>query len=1099
MGTVGSIIIVFAALALVAYMGLYVLTITPTFHYLKDRERLIEAKNKFNRLCQPYRLFSDDELNNWLTVNNELYKRYTQDSIGLFLHFRKRLLKRSDLYSFITHLPEIRKLQSENNLRFAILNSKNQNQSGYEDHQIIDSTNRLITQAKNDFDKFLSPNHYLTYSEETFLVNTYSCIPELIEACRQEGLEQLLLPTEIINSVLEQLKELNPLNTSPDAFQKETNSKSGEIGRVQSLGTLKRIRGISILHSSKADVAPIRKSITFEKKEHFRHSHNEAFKKTQYELYNERLKALFSGHLDNQQFDAIFTLEDNTLVVSGAGSGKTTTIVAKAHYLVDILNIPPEKILAITYTRKAADEMRTRMGIDGLECKTFHKHAKDTIGKTTGIAPSIADETSLREVFINLFEHDRLFQRNCIYYDVYSRSLMKFDHEYKTAQEAQLDKDRYKLISPYKDMNGNTKFLKSREEQLLFGYFTELGLDFLYEAPYPNPTADEEHRQYQPDFTIFYDDNVLYWEHFGIDRHGHVPIWFGDGMPGGWEKANEDYNASIAWKRNIHQHYQTQLAYSTSAQFLDGTWKDSVRCMLEKFHVPTKRMTNEDLTKKMNRNGARLRDDLVKLAEGFITLMKANEKTVDGILNAIDIFDPHRNRNYFVLKNIINPIYNNYQAKLQAAKQMDFTDCLLQAAEICRRQKPYDYEYILVDEFQDMSIDKHKFLQSLRNPHTKLFCVGDDWQSIYRFSGSDLTLFSEFDKYCGYTAECTIQATHRFANPILQISSDFVMKNPNQKRKQIIPDRDRSTELQLIHYSSPEIQRNKIANIIRLIPTDSSIYLLGRYNYDLGNVFPESQNHEYDHSTELEIEGHRVKFMSVHSAKGLEADHVFLINCSGGAYGFPSQIADDPILDYVMSKAESYPDAEERRVFYVAITRARKKTYVLYDINNPSIFIEEYFPQTSPIERCPRCIKGRKEIRYSGLLFQEPGVYIRCCCDNPGCKYTEEVQITNDSLSIYGFEDYCIIKKGCTHEEIKQAYCADRKSGRTERRYYVVPCSNDIRGEVRFLLHPKYKDTPINRFVSHNAGHLQVYYYANSQHSFAFLSAENQTNSTNWY
>lgn len=144
------------------------------------------------------------------------------------------------------------------------------------------------------------------------------------------------------------------------------------------------------------------------------------------------------------------------------------------------------------------------------------------------------------------------------------------------------------------------------------------------------------------------------------------------------------------------------------------------------------------------------------------------------------------------------------------------------------------------------------------------------------------------------------------------------------------------------------------------IPTNQSILLLGRYNYDAVSVGYKGKIDMTDKRMMVRVGIREIPFLSVHSAKGLEADNVILVNCNQGAYGFPSLIEDDPILDFVLSKSEAYPFAEERRLFYVAMTMARMKMYVLYDQKRPSPFIGEFLLR---IERgsylCPRCLEGK--------------------------------------------------------------------------------------------------------------------------------------------
>ena len=86
----------------------------------------------------------------------------------------------------------------------------------------------------------------------------------------------------------------------------------------------------------------------------------------------------------------------------------------------------------------------------------------------------------------------------------------------------------------------------------------------------------------------------------------------------------------------------------------------------------------------------------------------------------------------------------------------------------------------------------------------------------------------------------------------------------------------------------------------------------------------------------------KIEFLTVHKSKGLEADYTIILQCNKDTYGFPSLVSDDPVLNYVLTQSDQFPYGEERRLFYVAITRAKVKTYVLYDRNSPSVFVDEF-------------------------------------------------------------------------------------------------------------------------------------------------------------
>lgn len=742
-----------------------------------------------------------------------------------------------------------------------------------------------------------------------------------------------------------------------------------------------------------------------------RNEHNKQFVLSELEtnkLYFDHVLGTYP--LDPQQRDSIVKLEDNCLVIASAGSGKTSTIVGKAKYLVEKRNIEPSKILLITYTRKAANELQERMKIDGMKCCTFHALAYEIIAQVTGQAPSICDADVPLVIFHKLIETNDNFLHAINNYLINQQSLMRLEHDYIDAFSYFEDRKKYGIQALFPDVDGKIIFTRSEEEKRLVSILTRLGVPFRYENAYQIKTATPERRQYRPDFTIYYQDargqwRWLYLEHFAVDTTGNVPRWFGEGTKGGWRYANQKYKEGIQWKRETHRKYGTILIETTSADFRDGSVETKLRQQLQRCGIHIKERTDEELYKLMVERNRKLEKSVYTLIVSFITLMKANEKTIEGLMETLEPIpnDPMANINSFgfrnrsILTNIIKPFFDEYQKTLEKNFEIDFTDAIIQATDLCRKGLWKNYEYILVDEFQDISVDRYKLLQALRNetPKTKLYCVGDDWQSIFRFAGSDMSLFYEFEKYFGYTEQCKIETTYRFHQPLIDKSSAFVMRNKEQKKKTIkTPSNDtKNTYLNFVSCNGDNEDgvKNEVEKIVKTIPNDQSILLLGRYNYDAVSVGFNGKIDMKDNRIMVKICGRELPFLSVHSAKGLEADHVLLVNCNQGAYGFPSLIEDDPILDFVLSKSETYPFAEERRLFYVAMTRAKRKMYVLYDKKKPSPFISEFLLKVEVGSYlCPRCLEGKMVAIKDGETTNGEKYRSFVCSNNEGgCDFFE--------------------------------------------------------------------------------------------------------------
>ena len=332
---------------------------------------------------------------------------------------------------------------------------------------------------------------------------------------------------------------------------------------------------------------------------------------------------------------------------------------------------------------------------------------------------------------------------------------------------------------------------------------------------------------------------------------------------------------------------------------------------------------------------------------------------------------------------------------LHEKNQIDYTDLILKATDVCNSGLyKKEYDMILVDEFQDISVDRFELLQSLRNKKnlTKLYCVGDDWQSIFRFSGSDISLFNGFEEHFGFSEKCAIETTYRFGNPTIGISSQFIMENSAQVPKEIKPVNESvRTEIKTVAYHTDDTgdsQYMVLEKIVSKIPAEQSIMLIGRYHSDAEFIPNELvMRNEKRNIVSVHISKRDIPYNTIHSAKGLEADNVIVVSCSQDGNGFPSRVSDDPILGYVLSAPETFPYAEERRLFYVAITRARKQTYVMYNEQSPSCFITELAKKQGMFE-CPWCHNGNLKVVKEGKNGIKHWRLYGCTNYTAGCQYT---------------------------------------------------------------------------------------------------------------
>lgn len=372
--------------------------------------------------------------------------------------------------------------------------------------------------------------------------------------------------------------------------------------------------------------------------------------------------------LDEQQRRSIVSEEDNCLVVSSAGSGKTSSIVGKVKYLIEIKKVDPTRILLISYTNKAAAELTERMGIEGLRGYTFHKLALDLIGQCTRQKPSICDNTDA--LFVKIYRDllaDSRFRKHAVEYFVDYQANEADWEKRKNERRQQLSEQkdvRLKALLP--DMDGKQIYVRSEQEQKICFVLSSLGVQFRYEEPYEHPVADAMHSQYKPDFSIHFERDGkpqrLYLEHFGVDEHGLVPAWFAKDRNISYEEANQKYNDGIAWKRAVHEKFGTKLIMTSSADFYRSDIRETLKRLLLDAGVPLQERTDVELYSMVLPEGSKQEKAFIRLIATFVTLLKSSCRSLKDVLKQTDEADDRRSE--FVVKNIFRPAYERYAEAL---------------------------------------------------------------------------------------------------------------------------------------------------------------------------------------------------------------------------------------------------------------------------------------------------------------------------------------------------------------------------------------------------------------------------------------------------
>jgi DNA helicase-4 len=697
--------------------------------------------------------------------------------------------------------------------------------------------------------------------------------------------------------------------------------------------------------------------------------------------------------LTDEQARAVVCFDNRIQVLAAAGSGKTSVMVARAAYAVSRAFVPADRILLLAFNKAAATELQERVEarfaaahIDssGVRASTFHSFALDVIGRATGEKPRLArwldqggDLKMVERIVDELRDGSETFRYQ---WDLY-RLLFARAPTNLTEQEP----DRY-------DSDTNRTFggdvVKSHGERFIADFLYLNGVKYAYEQPYKHNVADSSHSQYRPDF--YYPDIDVWHEHWALDRDGKPPADF------------VGYAEGMKWKRGIHAQYKTTLIETTWADVVFGDGLDRLAAELTRRGLTLD--WNPDREPRDQWVKAMKHEDLARLVRTFMTHVKSNSWTKEHLEQRLEGDLRHlagyRTRLFL---DIYWLVHAAWERRLAAEGVVDFEDMLVKAANRLEAGRAdMGYELVLVDEFQDASRARARLVRGLLNrPGRYLLAVGDDWQSINRFAGADLSIMTEFETWFGPGHQLALTTTFRCPQTVCDVARIFVSKNPQQLNKPMRSSQTRPGAVQILRSDSPTKTLAAYLNELSAAVADGSVptgpegkvsvNVLGRYRFDRESL-PGHVPQNLD-----------ITFRTVHSSKGLEADYIVLPNLSTGTYGFPSSIADDPVLHLAMPVPETFPHAEERRLFYVALTRARREVALIAPPHGMSPFVVELLEllenpedpedpnvivvgaKKAPALVCSRCGKGRMVPRRGSR-----GLFLGCSTF-PACRNTRSL------------------------------------------------------------------------------------------------------------
>lgn len=668
--------------------------------------------------------------------------------------------------------------------------------------------------------------------------------------------------------------------------------------------------------------------------------------------------------LDEEQRRVVLNEEDYCLVIAGAGAGKTTTLAAKVKYLVEKKNVLPSEILVVSFTNKAVNELKEKIQ------KQLHIPANITTFHAIGYS-IIKKEQEIKNIFNSenlYFVINEYFKKEILHDEETMKKLLLFfeeyfqiekNHEFETLKsdpkfiEEQLhERNRRKITL-------NEEKVRSFEEAQIANFLYRNGIRYIYEPEYPY-CLPKSKKIYTPDFLLIQGNRKVYLEHFGIHEDGTSNRYTSEELA--------TYQKSIRDKIFLHKQHQTEMIY-TFSQYKDGkSLLSHLKKLLIRNGFTFYPISNTELLRKLtnNENNSYMRRMVYLLAD-FLRNFKVNGYSYNDFERMSRETNNVRTKLFL---EIARQSYLYYENFLQTNQMVDFESMINTSYSVLKTMKKngkrLSFKYIIVDEYQDISRQRFDLTKALADvSNAKIMAVGDDWQTIYSFSGSDITLFTQFLSIMGYGDELLITNTYRNSQEVIDIAGNFIQKNQTQIHKKLISPKHIENPIIILPYDNTRKDyKNKqnngalfefskiLVKTIELIERfnkkegkkDLDILLLGRFNFDSRRIV----NNEYfyfDSKTGKVVcklyPKYKITFMTAHSSKGLGYSNVIVLNGKNDTYGFPAKIEDDPVMNLVTKRDKSYEYAEERRLFYVALTRTRNRVFLICPNTNPSEFLLE--------------------------------------------------------------------------------------------------------------------------------------------------------------
>lgn len=636
--------------------------------------------------------------------------------------------------------------------------------------------------------------------------------------------------------------------------------------------------------------------------------------------------------------------------------------------------------MVVSFTNKAVKELKEKIqGALGIECPiaTFHSTGNAVIQKSSPKDKmNIVDKSKLyfviRDYFRNsIMQNESMVNKLIMFFSSYINApyegddLNAFFNDIAKSNFSTMrsDLENFQRVvidtRTKKSVTIQNEILRSHQEVEIANFLYLNNIDYDYEPIYQYNISYAK-KPYTPDFLIRQGDKIAYLEHFGISESGENDRYSPEEL--------DYYKKAINDKVLLHKKHGTTLIYTFSSYNDKKTLQTHLRKELELKGFELNPRSNEQIMEILvaGEENKYIRK-LLNLVCRFISNFKVNGYKAEEFNRMYHSTQNVRSRLFL---DICNECYLEYERWLNENNAVDFEDMINESAKILMEVKEMkqklNFKYIIVDEYQDISRQRFDLTKALSEvTDAKIIAVGDDWQSIYAFSGSDITLFTKFEEKMGYAKMLKIVKTYRNSQEVIDIAGNFIQKNTSQIRKKLISPKRIDNPVIIYTYDSTSKRAGgnrrsganyalahavemAIEKIIEFRKRENkksgTILLLGRFGFD-GEHLERSGLFEYEKRggklKSVKYPKLDITFMTAHSSKGLGYDDVIIVNGKNETYGFPSKIEDDPVLGFVIKGDRSIDYAEERRLFYVAMTRTKNRVYFVAPEQNPSEFLLE--------------------------------------------------------------------------------------------------------------------------------------------------------------